>query len=114
MIGAMHRSPVLAASALLAFAAVAPSQRVALDARGHGQSERKQLVETLALPDERPAAMDKLWLAGATAIPVLVDAVARDVDDAVPALQLLALLGGGGLPLLPLGFPSPRNDTWRS
>jgi len=95
------RCPALAAAALLTSATAAPSQRVALEPGGHGPNALEQLVETLALPDKRPAAMDKLWLVGAPAVPQLATVVARGGDAAVPALQLLALLGGRARPAVP-------------
>src|SRR5262252_3729333 len=87
--------------AVLALAAAARAQRVSLKPEPGRGGEVERLVSALASPDTRGPAADKLWRLGAPVVPVLASAVARGDARSLPALHVLALLGGEARAALP-------------
>lgn len=84
---------------LLAFAA--PGQtRVSLQ-HGGPPSQLEQLVLQLGQESSRPAAMAQLCAAGRAAVPLLLAAAPKDDALSLPALRVLAALGGLARPAQP-------------
>jgi hypothetical protein len=91
---AMRAPSVAVVLAALAPCAAVHAQRVSLKPEPGRGGEVERLVAALAQPESRGAAADKLWRMGAPVVPVLAAAVARGDARSLPALNVLALLGG--------------------
>lgn len=85
---------------MLASGAVA-QQRISLRGNQAPRNELERQIVRLELPDQRAAAMQELWQTGEPAVPLLIAAIERHGPAALPAMQVLALLGHPAKSALP-------------